>query len=297
MAARSHVLACDLLPAPTTLQESAKRAAARRAVDEHVRTGMAIGVGSGSTIVYAIQRLAERAQDANEALSVRCVPTSFQARQVRRVAAAALGARACAPASSKPARNDAHPTRPPHLQLCAAAGLRLCDLSECPELDVAIDGADEVELPSLDCVKGGGACHTLEKVVAASARRFVVVADARKRSRALLTTWRAGVAVEVLALALEPVTRALVALGGVPKLRMGGAAKAGPVVTDNGHLVLDVDFGAGAGLPRPAADLHAAIKALPGVLETGLFPGMAHAAYFGEDDGSVTLVLKGGAAA
>ncbi len=79
--------AAAVAPPPTTPEEAGKRDAARRAVDAHVRAGMAVGVGSGSTIVYAIQRLAERAW-GDEALAVRCVPTSFQSRQVRRGGAA-----------------------------------------------------------------------------------------------------------------------------------------------------------------------------------------------------------------
>jgi ribose 5-phosphate isomerase A len=170
----------------------------------------------------------------------------------------------------------------------------VCDLSPtCPALDVAIDGADEVD-GALDCVKGGGGCQTLEKIVAAAAATFVVVTDYTKRSERLLTVWRKGVPVEVLALALTPVSAALRALGGSPVLRMGAPAKAGPAVTDNGNLLLDVDFGGGAGLPGAAAALHAAIKGLPGVVETGLFCGMAQAVIYGEQDGSITHVKRSG---
>lgn len=83
MASPAFTAAADLIAAPTTPVEQAKRLAARTAVDEYVRSGMAIGVGSGSTIVYGIQRLAERAH-GEERLVVRCVPTSYQSRQVRR---------------------------------------------------------------------------------------------------------------------------------------------------------------------------------------------------------------------
>ena len=185
---------------------------------------------------------------------------------------------------------------PPHThpfpQLCAAAGLPVCDLSpSCPALDVAIDGADEVD-PSLDCIKGGGGCQTLEKIVAAAASTFVVVTDYSKRSERLLTVWRKGIPLEVLALALTPVEAALRAMGGTPVLRMGAPAKAGPAVTDSGNLLLDVDFGAGAGLPGDAAALHAAIKGLPGVVETGLFCGMARAVIYGEKDGTITHIRR-----
>jgi ribose 5-phosphate isomerase A len=99
----------------------------------------------------------------------------------------------------------------------------------------------------------------------------------------------------VLALALTPVEAALRAMGGTPVLRMGAPAKAGPAVTDNGNLLLDVDFGQGSGLPGSAAALHTAIKGLPGVLETGLFCGMAQAVIYGEKDGSITHVRRQGA--
>ena len=156
---------------------------------------------------------------------------------------------------------------------------------------MTIDGADEVD-GELDCIKGGGGCQTLEKIVAAAAATFVVVTDFSKRSPRLLTVWRKGIPVEVMALALTPVEAALRARGGTPLLRMGGAAKAGPAVTDNGNLLVDVDFGGGAGLPGAAAALHTAIKALPGVVETGLFCGMAQAVIYGERDGTITHVKR-----
>ena len=224
-----------------------------------------IGMGSGSTVVYAIQRLAERVQDPAERLRVVCVPTSFQTRH-----------------------------------LLASAGVPLADLSSCPELDVAVDGADEFDARSLDCVKGGGACQTQEKLVAAASRVFVLVADGRKvapQPQGLLGGWRKGVPLEVLALGYVPVMRRLEALGGVPVLRMAGAAKAGPCITDNGNFVVDVDFGGGAGLAAaglgaPQA-VHERLKLIPGVVETGIFAGMAVRAYVGNDDGSVSVFDRG----
>ena len=179
------------------------------------------------------------------------------------------------------------------MQLCNSAGLVVTDLSPaCPRLDVTIDGADEVDV-ALDCIKGGGGCQTLEKIVAAAADAFVLVTDFSKRSPQLLTTWRKGVPVEVLPAALTPVEAALRRLGGAPALRMGAPAKAGPAVTDNGNLLLDVDFEGGRGLaPGQAARLHAEIKGLPGVVETGFFCGMARACFFGEADGSSSSVTR-----
>ncbi len=179
------------------------------------------------------------------------------------------------------------------MQLCNSAGLIVTDLSPaCPRLDVTIDGADEVDA-ALDCVKGGGGCQTLEKIVAAAAETFVVVTDFSKRSPRLLVTWRKGVPVEVLPAALTPVEAALRRMGGTPALRMGAPAKAGPAVTDNGNLIIDVDFESGKGLsPGQAARLHAEVKGLPGVVETGLFVGIAKTCFFGEADGSISVLER-----
>jgi ribose 5-phosphate isomerase A len=184
------------------------------------------------------------------------------------------------------------PLPPPLPQLIVDTGMVLSDLSQHPVLDVALDGADEVAPGQLHCIKGGGACQTQEKLVAAAASTFILVADSRKRAKKLLTVWRTGIPVEVLSLGLAPVMRRLEALGGTPKLRMAGASKAGPVVTDNGNLVVDVDFGGGAGVEDPVA-LHTSIKLIPGVVETGIFPAMAAKAYFGLEDGTVEVWERG----
>lgn len=96
-----------------------------------------------------------------------------------------------------------------------------------------MDGADEVS-PTLDLIKGGGACQTQEKLVAASSKRFVVIADYRKKSKQLGTEWRNGVPLEVIPEGYAPVMRTLARMGGKPVLRMA-QRKAGPVVTDNGE--------------------------------------------------------------
>lgn len=101
--------------------EQAKQKAAHRAVNDHVKSGMKVGIGSGSTVVYAVERLVERMK-SEDGFQVTCVPSSFQA-----------------------------------IQLINEGGLILSDLSRTPELDVAIDGADEVD-DQLNCIKGGGAC-------------------------------------------------------------------------------------------------------------------------------------------
>ncbi|XP_065282806.1 ribose-5-phosphate isomerase isoform X3 [Dermacentor albipictus] len=121
------------------LVEKAKEAAAQRAVDNHIKNNYIVGIGSGSTVVYAVEHLARRVKEHGWKIS--CVPTSFQAKELIR-----------------------------------KHGLVMTDLEESPELNVAIDGADEVDA-KLTLIKGGGGCLTQEKIIASCAKEFVVVAD------------------------------------------------------------------------------------------------------------------------
>eukprot|EP00794_Sanderia_malayensis_P005660 gene5660-6356_t len=125
-------------------------------------------------------------------------------------------------------------------QLIVDAGLTLSDLDRCPVLDVAIDGADEVD-SSLNCIKGGGGCLTQEKIVASCAKKFVVIADSSKKSEKFGEKWKKGVPVEVIPMAYEPVLKKLGSLNLRPTLRMA-KSKAGPLVTDNGNFILDFQF-------------------------------------------------------
>ena len=182
-----------------TCIEFAKQRAAEQAVDDHVFDGCRVGIGSGSTIVYAVQRLKELSE--NESRKFRCVPTSFQAQE-----------------------------------LIVDAGLELSDLSRTPELDVVIDGADEVD-SRLNCIKGGGGCLVQEKVVAACTESFVLIADYRKRSTTLGTSWTRGVPVEVLPFAYVPVAKRMEARLGARSatLRLAGASKAGYIECAMSH--------------------------------------------------------------
>ncbi|TFK10030.1 inter-alpha-trypsin inhibitor heavy chain H2 [Platysternon megacephalum] len=238
------------LSSRSDMSEEAKRVAAWAAVDNHVKNNQVLGIGSGSTIVPAVQRLAERVKQEN--LNIVCIPTSFQARQ-----------------------------------LILQNGLSLSDLDRHPELDVAIDGADEVD-SDLSLIKGGGGCLTQEKIVAGYAKCFVVVADYRKNSKNLGEQWKKGIPIEVIPMAYVPVTRALTRkFGGVAELRMA-VRKAGPVVTDNGHFILDWKFDK----VHKWNEVNTAIKMIPGVVETGLFINMANVVYFGMEDGSVSAREK-----
>ncbi|RVE56948.1 hypothetical protein OJAV_G00211370 [Oryzias javanicus] len=229
------------------MAEEAKKLAAYAAVDNHVQNNQVVGVGSGSTIVYAVDRLAERVMQ--EKLNIVCVPTSFQARQ-----------------------------------LILQHGLTLSDLDRHPELDVAIDGADEVDA-ELTLIKGGGGCLTQEKIVAGCAKSFIVIADYRKDSEALGQQWKKGIPIEVIPMAWVPISRVIARrFGGEANLRMA-VSKAGPVVTDNSNFLLDWKFEQAQNWREVNTD----IKMIPGVVETGLFVSMAEKAYFGMEDGSVKV--------
>lgn len=244
--------------------EVGKKAAAIKAIDSHVQSGNLVGIGSGSTIVYAVNRLAERIKDKT-LQDIQCVPTSFQARQLIL---------------------DNH--------------LSLTSLEAHPRLDVAIDGADEAD-QDLTLIKGGGGCLALEKVVAENADLFVVIADDRKKSNRLGTAWN-YVPIEVLQEAYKPLQKKIQEqLGGQVHLRMA-KAKAGPVVTDNGNLLLDWSFDLSAlrdKLKMSAADkalwqtTNAVLLGMAGVVDTGLFVDMAKVAYFGDAQGGVEAVILG----
>ncbi|KAK2150415.1 hypothetical protein LSH36_406g02001 [Paralvinella palmiformis] len=176
--------------------EAGKRAAAFAAVDDLVKDNQVLGIGSGSTVVYAVER---------------------------------------------------------------------------------IDGADEVDL-NIDLIKGGGGCLTQEKIVASCAKKLVIVADYRKASDKLGSSWKMGIPLEVIPLAYKPIIyRLRELLGGDP----------GPVVSDNGNFIVDWVFD-----DRKAYDwlqINNRIKLIPGVIETGLFINMATTAYFGNSDGTISI--------
>lgn len=228
----------------SSLVESAKKAAAFKAVDENfTSSAKVVGIGSGSTVIYAAERIGQLAGD-----HVICIPTGFQSKQ-----------------------------------LIIDNGLRLGTIEQYPQIDIAFDGADEVD-GSLNLIKGGGACLFQEKLVASSAAKFIVVADYRKKSKALGIAWTQGVPIEVVPNSYNTVTQKLLKIGAVKvNLRQGGSAKAGPVITDNNNFLIDADFGE----IKDVQALHEKIKLMVGVVETGLFVKMAEKAYFGEEDGSV----------
>lgn len=213
----------------------AKEAAARSAVAA-IESGMIVGLGSGSTSLRAVRVLAERIR--NEKLEVLGIPTST--------------------ATESAARE---------------LGIPLATLEEQPELDLAIDGADQVN-DRLACIKGYGGALVREKIVARCARRFLVMVDPSKLAPVL----DKPVPVEVLPFGWAVAWRRLVELGGHPHIR---SVDGQPYTTDNGNYILDVAFGT---IADPGA-LAARIATLPAVLDHGLFVDLVSELHIGEARG------------
>jgi ribose 5-phosphate isomerase A len=226
-----------------------KEAAAKAFVKHlELRNGLVIGVGTGSTSLIALQLIAEKAKFEN--VSVICLPSSEIARE-----------------------------------LVVAAGLEIGDFSEFSEIDIAFDGADEVDC-ALNCLKSTGGVFTQEKLVAYNAKKFVFIGDSGKKSAKLGQNYKKGVAVEVLPAAYVPISKQLIKLGAKKVELRHAQSKAGPVVTYHKNFILDADFGE---IENPKK-LSEQIISIPGVLEHSIFAGLAKEAYFGNEDGTVDVV-------
>ena len=164
--------------------------------------------------------------------------------------------------------------------LAVKFGLPLTTLDENPTLDLVIDGADEVN-KELDMIKGGGGALTREKIIASSAKKVIIIADETKLVEKLGLF---KVPVEVLPFGLAEVTKSIKKLGGRSFLREG-KKKVGPVVTDNGNYIIDVDFG----LIDNSKELDLQLRLIPGIVETGLFIELADIVYLGTPDGIIKL--------
>lgn len=222
--------------------ELAKRSAGTAALGE-ISSGMTLGLGTGSTVRFFIEALAS-ALDQGKITEIRGVPTSVETQK-----------------------------------RCRVLGVPLVELDGTVQLDVAIDGADEIA-PSLDLIKGLGGALLREKIVVQAARRFVVIADASKEVGVLGE--RSPLPVEVVPFGLNGQLPFLRSLGGEPRIRMepGGS----PVLTDNGNHVVDLHFS--DGIADPAA-LEEVLRARAGIVETGLFLGMADIALVADGDAAV----------
>jgi len=217
------------------LQHS-KQKAALEAI-KHVKDGFIVGLGSGSTTTLAIEALGKLVK--TEKLHVMGIPTSYQA-----------------------------------FLLAVECRIPITTLDEHPEIDVTIDGADQIT-PKLDLIKGMGAALAREKIVAAASKLNVIIADEKKKVK-FLGENNQVVPIEVLPFAISLVKRKIIDAGGKPVLREG-KGKLGPVITDNGNAILDSYFGE---ITNPA-ELAIKIKLIPGVAETGFFIGLTDIAYVG----------------
>ncbi|MBP5567894.1 MAG: ribose-5-phosphate isomerase RpiA [Treponema sp.] len=209
-------------------------------------SGMKIGLGTGSTAMPAVKRLAEHIQ-SGKIKDIKAVVTSFQTQNA-----------------------------------CQDYGIPVYSMNDKiigGELDLSIDGADEVT-PDCFCIKGGGAAHVREKLVEYNSKIFVVVADSSKAVETIGTKF--PVPVEIIGEARIPVTNALNALGAKCVLREG-VRKCGPVITDNGNQILDCTWEK----PIDVAQMEDKINSIVGVVENGLFSKNKPIVFVAKDDGTV----------
>lgn len=218
-----------------------EKAAAARAGLQFIRDGLVVGLGTGSTAAYFIKLLAEKVKHG---LRIRGIPTSIRSRE-----------------------------------LAQSLGIPLTTLDECQEIDVTVDGADEVD-PRLRLIKGGGGAMLREKIVASATKQLVIVADASKQVPVL---GKFPLPVEVIRFAQALVTKRIRALGADVTVRAGFDGK--PYVTDENNHILDCSFGQ----IRDAEGLARQLSDMPGVVEHGLFIGMASVALFARGSEIVEL--------
>jgi ribose 5-phosphate isomerase A len=204
-----------------------EKEAAARASLRFVKDGQVVGLGTGSTAAYFIQVLGEQVKNG---LRIRCIPSSDRSREQ-----------------------------------AASLGIPLTTLDECQEIDVTVDGADEVD-PQLRMIKGGGGALLREKIVASATKQLVIIADATKRVPVL---GKFPLPVEVIKFAQALVRKKIEGLGAEVGLRQRADGK--PYLTDENNYILDCRFG-----QIPDADgLARRLSDMPGVVEHGLFIGMA----------------------
>lgn len=202
---------------------------------KHVKDGFVVGLGSGSTAACAIKALGEIVK--RKGIKLFGVPTSYQA-----------------------------------FLLAVKHGIPVTTLEEHGVIDVTIDGADQID-PKLNLIKGMGAALVREKIVASASKVNIIVGDESKKVATLGENGH-PVPLEVLPFSLSLVQRKIEAAGGIAVLREA-KEKVGPVITDNGNVIVDASFG----VINNAEELEVKLKMIPGVVETGLFIGLATIAY------------------
>ena len=225
-----------------------KKIVADAAIKE-VKSDMILGLGSGSTAALMIKSLADEIH-SGKLQNIRGVATSFQSEV-----------------------------------LALELDIPIIDLASVSQIDLAIDGADEVD-PRFQLIKGGGACHVREKLVASKANKLLIVVDETKLVQNLNQSF--PLPVEVLPNAWKQVQEVISEMKGSSTLRMA-TKKAGPIVTDQGNLVLDVLFNDGIKNPK---DIEMRINNNPGVLENGLFVNLTDKVLVGKIENSIPIVYS-----
>ena len=229
-------------------QTQMKQVVADAAIRE-VKSDMILGLGSGSTAALMIKSLADEIR-SGKLKNIRGVATSFQSEV-----------------------------------LALELDIPLIDLASVSQIDLAIDGADEVD-PGFQLIKGGGACHVREKLVASKADRLLIVVDETKLVQNLNKVF--PLPIEVLPNSWKQVKDIISEMKGRSTLRMA-TKKAGPVVTDQGNLILDVLFNDGIRNPK---DYEMTINNIPGVLENGLFVDLTDKVLVGKIDNNNPVVYS-----
>lgn len=208
---------------------------------EYIKSGMLVGLGTGSTAYWATKKIGELVRLG---LKIHCVPTSESTEEFAR-----------------------------------ELEIPLLDIADVEQLDITIDGADEVDR-NKDLIKGGGGALLREKIIASITKYYIIVVDASKRVEIL---GKFPVPVEVTPFAFQITERQLSQFGCTTKLRSASNAK--PYVTDNGNLIIDCSFGK---IDRP--DLLATnLNQLPGVVENGLFPKQTDLVICADEQGKISI--------
>jgi ribose 5-phosphate isomerase A len=228
--------------------DKARLSAAAQAIRE-LRDRTTVGLGSGTTVLKALDLAAERVK--KEHLNINWVPTSYQMEMATK-----------------------------------RHGLRTTTLSDDIELDLALDGADQVQWRSLDLVKGGGAALLREKIVDSTTKKLVIIIDEKKLAKTL--GGDQPIPVEITPFAYHSTLAKISKISEKASLREASGGKVGPVVTDNGNLIIDAYY---RNLRRPDI-INDKLRRIPGVLETGLFLEMADVAYVGMKDGRVDILRR-----
>ncbi len=230
-----------------TPQDIAKRAVAAAAVERLVEPGMKLGLGSGSTSHWMVRALGERVRGGLDVVGV----------------ASSTGTAA----------------------LAREVGLKVIELDEAGELDLTLDGADEID-HRFRMIKGGGACLLWEKIVAVASKRMVALVD---ETKVVETLGAFPLPIEVVRFGWQATRRQIHQVlaehaHSEPQITLRGG-EADPLLTDSGHFLLDCRLGA---IPDPPA-LEAALNQIPGVVENGLFSDIADSMIVGYEDGSVRM--------